>query len=60
MESNEMRTVILFDFISGMMAGIEFHLGDELEPEDTFAMTIDLLIIRVTIIRTKGNQYDNL
>ena len=55
-----MRTVILFDFISGMMAGIEFHLGDELEPEDTFAMTIDLLIFRVTIIRTKGNQYDNL
>jgi len=55
-----LRTVILLDFISGMMAGIEFHLGDELEPGDTFAMTIDLLIIRLTIIRTTGDTYDNV
>ncbi len=55
-----LRTVILLDFISGMMAGIEFHLGDELEPGDTFAMTIDLLIIRLTIIRTTGDTYDGI
>lgn len=55
-----MRTVILLDFISGLMAGIEFHMGDDLEPGDVFAMTIDLLIIRLTVILTKGNTYDNI
>ena len=42
-----------FDFITGMSIGIEFFLGDDLQEGDTFAMTIDLLIIRITYVRSK-------
>ena len=58
MMEDVIKNVFLFDFISGMSIGIEFHTGEALDPPDIFAMTLDLLIIRVTYIRTKGNQYD--
>lgn len=58
--SEQKKFVILTDFISGLMAGIEFHFGEALEEDDILAMTIDLFIIRFTFIITKGNRYDNL
>lgn len=48
----------MLDFISGVMAGIEFYFGENLEPEDKFAMTVDLLIFRVSVVYTKGNNYE--
>ena len=46
--------LISFDFITGMSVGIELFLGDDLQDGDSFAMTIDLLIIRVTYVRSKN------
>jgi len=43
-----------FDFITGMSVGIEFFVGEDLQDGDSFAMTIDLLIIRVTYVRSKN------
>ena len=36
-----------------MSVGIELFLGEDLQENDTFAMTIDLLIIRITYVRSK-------
>lgn len=36
--------------IPGVSIGIEFFLGEDLAPGDKFAMTIDLLIVRFTLI----------
>jgi hypothetical protein len=54
-----MKKVFLFDFISGVSLGIEFHVGEDLEDDDAFAMTLDLFIVRVTFVLTKGDRYDN-
>ena len=45
--------VILMDFISGMCLGVELFLGEDLDPDDVFAIQFDLLIVRITYIRTK-------
>lgn len=37
-----------------MSVGIEFFVGEDLQDGDSFAMTIDLLIIRVTYVRSKN------
>jgi len=42
--------ILLADFITGMSVGIEFFTGEDLEPGDSFAMQVDLLIIRFTLI----------
>lgn len=47
-------------FISGLMFGIEFHLGEDLDIGDKFAMTIDFFIVRLTYIITTGNRYDTI
>lgn len=46
--------LILLDFISGMSIGIEFFTGEDLDPEDVFAMQVDLLIIRITFVRKRA------
>ena len=43
-KENDIKNVFIFDFISGMSVGIEFYFGEALEPEDTFAMSIDFFI----------------
>lgn len=45
-----MKSMFIFDFISGMSLGIEFFWGDTVEPGDKFAMVVDLLIIRITYV----------
>ena len=44
---------LIVTFIPGVSLGIEIYLGDDLSPEDKFAMTIDLLIVRFTYIISK-------
>lgn len=44
------------DFISGVSLGIEFFTGDDLMEGDKFAMTIDLLIVRITYVITEGEE----
>jgi len=44
---------ILVTLIPGMSLGIEIYTGDDLSPEDKFAMTIDLFIVRFTYVLTK-------
>ena len=56
--NDKIRNVFIFDFISGVALGLEFYFGEALEPEDTFAMSIDFFIVRLTYVRTKGNTYD--
>jgi len=56
--SDNYKLIFMLDFISGVMAGIEFYFGENLEPEDKFAMTVDLLIFRVSVVYTKGNNYE--
>ena len=46
----------LVDFISGVSLGIEFYTGDDLMEGDSFALTIDLAIIRFTLIKHKGTN----
>lgn len=41
-------------FISGMKIGLELFTGEDLYEEDAFALTIDLLIIRLTYIISYG------
>ena len=56
----KLKNVILLDFISGMCLGLEFFLGEDLEEDDVFAMTLHLLIVRITYIITRSNDYDDL
>jgi len=42
--------MVFIDVISGMSVGLEFFLGEDLEPGDKFAMQIDLLILRFTFV----------
>ena len=44
---------VFFDFITGMSVGLEIFTGEDLEPDDSFAMTIDLLILRITYVVKK-------
>jgi len=41
---------ILVDFITGVSVGIELYMGEDLAPGDKFALTLDVVIIRVTFI----------
>jgi len=41
---------ILFDFISGVSVGIEFYSGEDTFEGDKFAVTLDLFIVRFTVI----------
>lgn len=41
---------ILFDFISGVSVGIELYTGEDVFEGDKFALTLDLFIIRFTLI----------
>lgn len=47
-----MMNIINFSFITGLSFGIELFLGDALDEGDSFAMTIDLGIIRFTYVLT--------
>jgi hypothetical protein len=58
--NNNKRYVFIPALISGCMFGIEFHFGEDLEPDDIFAMTIDFFIVRCTFVITTGDRYDNL
>lgn len=60
MGNNKYKHVFITAFISGLMFGVEFHLGEELEDDDVFAMTIDFFIVRLTYIITTGDRYDTL
>ena len=42
--------IFLLEFITGMSLGIEFFFGEDLEPQDKFAMCVDILILRITYI----------
>ena len=50
--------VLLIDTISGISLGIECHIGDDLLPEDAFAMTIDFFIVRFTYVRRKTSEVE--
>jgi len=41
---------LLANFITGVSVGIEFYTGDDLMDGDKFAVTLDLLIIRFTLV----------
>ena len=41
---------ILADFISGVAVGIELYTGEDVFEGDKFALTLDLFIIRFTLI----------
>ncbi len=41
---------LLANFITGVSVGIEFYTGDDLIEGDKFAVTLDLLIIRFTLV----------
>lgn len=45
--------MFFLDFITGMKVGVEFFTGDDLEEGDAFAMTLDLLIIRLTFVKAE-------
>ena len=45
---------ILFDFISGVSVGIEVYSGEDVFEGDEFAITIDLFIVRFTLIKHTG------
>ena len=49
---NKTKNIIMLDFISGMCLGIEFFFGEDLDPDDQFAVAIDLLILRITYVRS--------
>ena len=51
---------ISLDFISGMSIGIEFFTGEDLMPGDRFAMTIDLVIFRITFILESDEDNANV
>ena len=40
------------DFIPGLVFGIEIFIGEDLADDDTFAMNINLGIVRLTFIRS--------
>lgn len=42
--------VVFAEFITGMSVGIEIFIGEDCQPEDQFALKLDLLIVRVTFI----------
>ena len=44
---------ISVEAISGVCFGVEFFLGDNLMPEDQFAMSLDLFIIRFIVVVPK-------
>ena len=44
---------IYLSLISGMKFGIEFYFGEDLYEEDTFAMTLDLFVVRFTYTISK-------
>ena len=41
---------VLADFISGVSVGIELYTGKDVFEGDKFALTLDLFIIRFTLI----------
>ena len=41
---------VLADFISGISVGIELYTGKDVFEGDKFALTLDLFIIRFTLI----------
>lgn len=45
--------LIDLDFIPGISVGLEIFVGEDAAPEDLFAVTIDLLIIRITFVRRR-------
>lgn len=40
------------EFITGMSVGVELFMGKDLLPGDKFAMKIDLVIVRFTLVVT--------
>jgi hypothetical protein len=42
--------IVDVDFIPGISVGIELYLGEDLVDNDKFACTIDLFILRITIV----------
>ena len=42
---------IALKFITGVSIGIELYTGDELDPRHSFAVAIDLLILRILYVR---------
>ncbi len=44
---------LIISFISGVSVGIEFFSGEDLHPEDKFAMTLDIFIIRLSFVLAK-------
>lgn len=47
------NNVIDLDFIPGMSIGMEIFVGEDAAPEDKFAVTVDLLIFRITFVRRR-------
>jgi hypothetical protein len=47
---------ISLDFITGLMFGIEFPDVSEIDEDITWAMAIDLLVVRVMVVRWKEAQ----
>ena len=43
-------------FITGLSFGLELYLGDALQEDDKFAMTLDLGIIRFTYVYTLAEE----
>jgi len=48
-----MSNHINVSFISGLVIGLEFFLGDDLMDGDTFAMTLNLGVVRITFVRSR-------
>jgi hypothetical protein len=46
--------LVFIDFITGVCLGLEIFTGDDAEPDDVFAVCIDLLIVRITYVRKKA------
>jgi len=47
------KNLLDLDFISGICVGLEIFAGEDAAPEDLFAVTLDILIIRFTFVRAK-------
>ena len=54
-----MYHVFSFDFISGMSIGVELFFRDDLvDPDDNFAIDIDLGILRLSYLNTDSDEFD--
>jgi len=47
------KFIVNLDFITGVSVGLEFYLGEDAAPEDVFAVTMDFVIIRITLLKRK-------